>query len=86
MTVVKLQVATYCDIEKVFHQIKIRPDDHDILRLEYSVLANWQIPRCSLLKGQIVFLHELRGFSDAFERVYAAAAYLKLKNMIKCPS
>lgn len=77
MTIVKLQAVTYCDIEKAFHQIMISFDDHDILRVEFSVLANWRIPRCSLLKGQIVFLHELHGFSNPSERAYAAVMYLK---------
>ena len=45
---------------------------------ELSVLTNLQIPRCCLMKDQVVLSCELHGFSDASERAYAAVVYLKI--------
>ena len=42
---------------------------------ELSVLTNLQIPRCCLMKYQVVLSCELHGFSDASE---TAVVYLKI--------
>lgn len=47
------------------------------LLYKLSVLAELQIPSCSILKGQIVFSCKLHGFSDASERAYVAVVYSK---------
>ena len=48
---------------------------------ELLVLTNLQIPRCCLMKEQVV-LCELHGFSDASERAYAAVVYLKINKEV----
>ena len=45
---------------------------------ELSVLTNLQIPRCCLMKDQVVLSCELHGFNDASEGAYAAVVYLKI--------
>ena len=45
---------------------------------EFSMLTNLQVPKCCLMKDQVVLACKLHGFSYASERAYAAVVYLKI--------
>ena len=45
---------------------------------ELETLNCIKVPRCYVSPGQSILHHELHGFSDASEKVYAAVVYLRI--------